>query len=428
MSEKVIIEGPGSAGEHRVAEEHRVEGRDKVTGTARYAFEHPVADAVYAYPLQSPIANGQIGSFDAATALAMPGVIAVLWGGNTPPFGGKAFELSLFNRNEVTYRGQLIGAVIADTLENARAAAAAVRVDYTRAEHDVVLRADHPGLYRPEKINPALPTDTGYGDVAAGLAAPVRAGTGARVDVTYTTPVQHNNPMEPHAAIASWDSADAVTIYDSTQGPSADRDTIATVLGLDPVRVRVISPHVGGGFGSKGTTRPHAILAAIAARAVGRPVKVALTRQQMFTLTGHRTPTIQHLEIGADADGRLTALAHDVIEHTATRTEFAEQTAALHPRHVRDAGDAHHPPAGAAERARPVVDARTGGGPGDVRARVGDGRAGGGARHGPGRAARRQRAGHRTRERGAGERAAVQLAEPRRLPARGRGPLRLGRA
>ncbi|MDX6420908.1 MAG: xanthine dehydrogenase YagR molybdenum-binding subunit [Trebonia sp.] len=311
------------AGIGTIVEGHRAEGPEKVTGAARYAFEHPVADAVYAYPLQATIASGQIGAVDAAEALAMPGVFAVLWGGNTQPFGGKDFELSLFNRSEVTYRGQLVGAVIADTLENARAAAAVVHVDYAPAEHDVVLRADHPGLYRPGKINPALPTDTGYGDVAAGL-----AGAAARVDVTYTTPVQHNNPMEPHAAIASWDSAGAVTIYDSTQGPSADRDTIAAVLELDPGRVRIVSPHVGGGFGSKGTTRPHAILAAIAARAVDRPVKVALTRQQMFTLTGHRTPTIQHLELGADADGRLTAVAHDVIEHTATRTEFAEQTAA----------------------------------------------------------------------------------------------------
>jgi xanthine dehydrogenase YagR molybdenum-binding subunit len=322
MNEAVII------GVHGPIEGHRVEGRDKVTGAARYAFEHPVADAVYAYPLQAPIASGRIGALDAAEALAMPGVIAVLWGGNTQPFGGKDFELSLFNRIDVTYRGQLIGAVIADTQENARAAADAVRVDYAQADHQVVLCADHPGLYRPEKINPALPTDTGYGDVAAGLAGPVLANTGARVDVTYTTPVQHNNPMEPHAAIASWDSAGALIIYDSTQGPAADRDTIAAVLGLDPGRVRVVSPHVGGGFGSKGTTRPHAILAAIAARAVGRPVKVALTRQQMFTLTGHRTPTIQHVELGADADGRLTAVAHDVIEHTAARTEFAEQTAA----------------------------------------------------------------------------------------------------
>lgn len=305
----------------RSAPGHRAEGVEKVTGAARYAYEHPVPDAAYAYPVQAPIASGIIGALDAAEALAMPGVIAVLWGGNTSTSGG-SFELSLFNRSEVTYRGQLVGAVVADTLENARAAAAAVRVDYTPAEHDVVLRKDHPGLYRPEKVNPALPTDFGYGDVAAGL-----AGAAARVAVTYTTPVQHNNPMEPHAAVASWDDSGALTLYDSTQGPTADRDTIAGVLGLDPERVRVVSPHVGGGFGAKGTTRPHAILAALAARAVGRPVKVALTRQQMFTLTGHRTPTIQHLELGAAADGRLTAVAHDVIEHTATRTEFAEQTA-----------------------------------------------------------------------------------------------------
>ena len=312
-----------STGIGTIANGHRVEGAEKVTGAARYAFEHPVPDAAYAYPVQAPIASGMIGAVDAAGALAMPGVIAVLGGHNTQPFDGKNFELSLFNRTEVTYRGQLVAVVIADTLENAREAAAAVRVDYAPGEHDVVLRADHPGLYRPEKINPGLPTDTGYGDVAAGLAA-----AAVRVAATYTTPVQHNNPMEPHAAIASWDSGGVLTVYDSTQGPTADRDTIADVLEVDPERVRVVSPHVGGGFGSKGTTRPHAVLAAIAARAVGRPVKVALTRQQMFTLTGHRTPTIQHLELGAAADGQLTALAHDVIEHTATRTEFAEQTAA----------------------------------------------------------------------------------------------------
>jgi xanthine dehydrogenase YagR molybdenum-binding subunit len=310
----------GSTG---MIEGHRAEGRDKVTGAARYAYEHPVPDPVYAYPVQAPVASGRIGAVDTAEALAMPGVITVLWGGNTNSFGGEDFELALFNRSEVTYRGQLVGMVIADTLENARAAADAVRVAYAPDEHDVALRADHPGLYRPETINPALPTDTGYGDVAAGL-----ADAAVRVAATYTTPVQHNNPMEPHAAIASWDSAGMLTVYDSTQGPSADRDTIAAVLGLDPGRVRVVSPHVGGGFGSKGTTRPPAIMAAIAARAVGRPVKLALTRQQMFTLTGHRTPTIQHVELGAAADGRLTAVTHDVIEHTATRTEFAEQTAA----------------------------------------------------------------------------------------------------
>jgi xanthine dehydrogenase YagR molybdenum-binding subunit len=301
----------------------RVEAPEKVTGTAKYAFEYPVPGAVYGYPVLAAIASGRLRAFDATGALAMPGVLAVLGGVTTRPFGTENFELALFTSDQITYRGQLVGVVVADTLENARAAAAAVRVGYEPEPHDAVLRADHPRLYRPEKINPALPTDTGYGDVAAGLTAAT-----ARVDVTYTTPVQHNNPMEPHAAIAAWDDAGALTIWDSTQGPSADRDTIAATLGLPPEQVRVISPHVGGGFGSKGTTRPHAILAALAAREVGRPVKVALTRQQMFTLTGHRTPTIQRLELGAAADGKLTAVAHDVIEHTAVRTEFAEQTAA----------------------------------------------------------------------------------------------------
>jgi xanthine dehydrogenase YagR molybdenum-binding subunit len=302
----------------------RVEGPDKVTGRARYAAEYHVDDLAYGYPVQSAIASGRITGVDTTEALAVPGVIAVLGGAGPVELGDTGnFELAPFQGSDIVYRGQLVALVVAETAETAREAAGMVRVGYEAAAHDVTLRADHPGLYRPEKINPALPTDTGYGDVAAGLAA-----AAARVSVTYTTPVQHNNPMEPHAAIASWDAGGGLTVWDSTQGPSADRDTIAAVLGLDPVEVRVISPHVGGGFGSKGTTRPHAILAALAARAARRPVKVALTRQQMFTLTGHRTPTIQHLELGADADGTLTAVAHDVTEHTAMRTEFAEQTAA----------------------------------------------------------------------------------------------------
>jgi xanthine dehydrogenase YagR molybdenum-binding subunit len=168
----------------------RVEAPEKVTGTAKYAFEYPVPDAVYGYPVLAAIASGRLRAFDAAGALAMPGVLAVLGGVTTRPFGTKNFELALFTSDQITYRGQLVGVVVADTLENARAAAAAVRVGYEPEPHDAVLRADHPRLYRPEKINPALPTDTGYGDVAAGLAAPVLAGTGARVDVTYTTPAK----------------------------------------------------------------------------------------------------------------------------------------------------------------------------------------------------------------------------------------------
>jgi xanthine dehydrogenase YagR molybdenum-binding subunit len=304
---------------------NRVEAFDKVTGRARYAYEQrAAAAAAYAYPVQSVTASGFVRTVDFGGVRAMPGVLAVLSCTDPPELGSvQDPELALFATREISYRGQLVAAVVADTLENARAAAAAVLVTVDRHQHNVRLRTDDPGLYTPEKVNPGLPAVTSYGDVEAGL-----AGAAARVDVTYTTPVQHNNPMEPHAALAAWDARGWLTVYDSTQGPSADRDTIARVLGLPPERVRVISPHVGGGFGSKGTTRPHAILAAVAARAAGRPVKVALTRQQMFELAGYRTPTIQRVALGADADGRLVAVAHDVVEQTAIRTEFAEQTAA----------------------------------------------------------------------------------------------------
>jgi xanthine dehydrogenase YagR molybdenum-binding subunit len=301
----------------------RVEAAEKVTGRARYAAEYPVDGLAYAWPVQSPVARGKIRCVDARAALASPGVITVLSADTAAPFGlAGPYELQLFSSRTITYRGQLVAAVVADTLENAQDAAAAVHVSYDADPHAVELRAAGDGLYTPEKVNPDLPAVTCYGDVPAGL-----AGADVQVSVTYTTPVQHNNPMEPHAAIAAWDDG-RLTVWDSTQGPAADRDTIASVLGLPAHRVRVIAPHVGGGFGSKGTTRPHAILAALAAREAGRPVKVALSRQQMFTLTGHRTPTIQHLRLGATSGGRLTAVAHEVIEHTALRTEFAEQTAA----------------------------------------------------------------------------------------------------
>jgi xanthine dehydrogenase YagR molybdenum-binding subunit len=302
----------------------RVEGPEKVTGQARYAFEYPNDGVAYCYPVLSEVAAGQLAGVDDSAALAAPGVLRVLHGGEQGSFGLTGnYELAIFGTRDITYRGQLVAAVIADTLENARSAASAIRVSCQPAPHDVLLRAGHSGLYRPEKVNPSFPTDTGYGDVDAGLAT-----AAARVSVTYTTPVEHNNPMEPHAAMAAWDhGGQTLTVWNSTQGATVDRDTIASVFGLPPERVRVIAPHVGGGFGSKGTTRSHAILAALAAREVRRPVKVALTRQQMSTLTGHRTSTIQQVTLGATADGALTAVAHDVTEHTSRVIEFAEQTA-----------------------------------------------------------------------------------------------------
>jgi len=299
----------------------RVEGRDKVTGRARYAFEHTPDGVAYAHLVTATIARGRVTAIDADGARALPGVLDVLSAENAPETGTDQPELAVFQSRDVAYRGQIVAAVIAETPEAARQGAEAVHVGYEHAAHDVRLRPDHPGLYQPEKVNPSYDAATSQGDVDRAL-----GDAAVGVDVTYTTPALHNNPMEPHAAVAEWDG-DRLTVYDSTQGASAAQATIAQVLRLPADDVRVISPHVGGGFGSKGTVRPHAIVAALAARVAGRPVKVAVTRQQMFDVTGYRTPTIQRLRLGADADGRLTAVEHDVVEQSSTLVEFAEQTA-----------------------------------------------------------------------------------------------------
>ncbi|NUS09742.1 MAG: xanthine dehydrogenase family protein molybdopterin-binding subunit [Nonomuraea sp.] len=302
---------------------NRIEGRVKVTGLATYAAEYPVEGVAYCYPVQSTIARGRVTGVDAAEARGMPGVLAVLSADDPPELAEDADpELALFRSKDVVYRGQLVAAVVAESYDQARAAADAVRVAYEQRPHDVRLRTDHPGLYQPEVVNPNFPSDTEKGDVEAGL-----ADAATTIDVTYSTPALHNNPMEPHAALALWAEDGRLLVYDSTQGASPDRDTIAKTFGLPPDRVRVVSRHVGGGFGSKGTTRPSAVLAALAARAAGRPVKVALTRQQMFDLTGYRTPTIQRLRLGADESGRLTAVEHVAYEQSSRLVEFAEQTA-----------------------------------------------------------------------------------------------------
>jgi xanthine dehydrogenase YagR molybdenum-binding subunit len=300
----------------------RVEGLEKVTGAARYAVEHHVEGVVHAALVQSTVAKGMVRAVDPAAALALPGVLAVMWHENAPRVADDDdLELAVLQRPDVAYRGQIVAVAVADSLEAAREAAALVHVDYEAASHDVELTADHPKLYKPDKVNPAFDTDTERGDVEAALAA-----AATTIDATYSTPAQHNNPMEPHATLALWRDGD-LTLYESTQGAPMARNAIAKVLGLEPERVRVIAPHVGGGFGAKGTPKPNAIVAALAARHVQRPVKLAVTRQQMFAITGYRTPTIQRLRLGADSERRLTAISHEVFEQSSTLREFAEQTA-----------------------------------------------------------------------------------------------------
>jgi xanthine dehydrogenase YagR molybdenum-binding subunit len=299
----------------------RVDGREKVTGEARYAFEQPIEGVAYAAAVTATIAAGEIDAIDPAKALALPGVLAVISHDNAPQLGETDDgELLLFQSDTVHYRGQIVAAVVAETLEAAREGADAVRIDYAPREHDVELRLGHPRFYKPDKVNPSFPTDTAQGDAEAALEQ-----ADVVVDETYATQPIHNNPMEPHASLALWEDG-SLLLYDSIQGTWRARATLAEVFDLPPEQVRVVSQHVGGGFGCKGTPRPQAVLAAIAAKVVERPVKVALTRQQMFATVGYRTPTIQRVRLGATRDGQLTAIAHDAFEQTSTVREFAEQT------------------------------------------------------------------------------------------------------
>jgi xanthine dehydrogenase YagR molybdenum-binding subunit len=311
----------------------RVDGPDKVRGTARYAFEQPVDNPAYLYPVQATIAAGRITGIDTTDAEAEPGVLAVLTHENAPKLAwADDPEIAVLHTDQIQFRGQVVGAVVAETSEVARHAAGLVRVEYEQRAHDVVLRPGHPGLHKPlnaaffgnggGELQPGSPADSGLGDVEAGLAA-----ASVTVDRTYTTPTIHHNPMEPHTAVTVW-TEDGLTIYTGSMGASLTAMLLGRALGLEPAQLHVISPHVGGAFGAKAYPHAYAVLAALAAQVLpGRPVRFALTRQQMFSLVGYRTPTIHRVRLGADAEGRLTAIAHDAIEQTSTGKEYAEQIA-----------------------------------------------------------------------------------------------------
>ncbi|WP_127783150.1 xanthine dehydrogenase family protein molybdopterin-binding subunit [Rhodococcus sp. X156] len=301
----------------------RVDGVAKVTGSATYAYEHPVEHPVHLHPLHSTIARGRITAVDTSQAEALPGVLTVLTHLNAPRLADTSdAELAVLQTADIAYRGQLVGAVIAETPEVARHAASLVHLTYHQQPHDTVLHADRDDFYTPESVNGGFETDTDSGDVESALRE-----AAVTVDATYSTPTEHNNPMEPHTTVALW-NGQVLTLFDSTQGVHTVRTTLAPILGLDPEQLRVVALNVGGGFGSKGMPHPHNVLAAMGAQVTpGRAVKMALTRQEMFTVVGYRTPTIQRVRYGADADGHLTAIVHEVLEQSSTVKEFAEQTA-----------------------------------------------------------------------------------------------------
>ncbi|WP_072806889.1 xanthine dehydrogenase family protein molybdopterin-binding subunit [Rhodococcoides yunnanense] len=299
----------------------RTESVAKVTGTARYAVEQRTdGAAVYCAYVPATIPKGRVVRVDTSGGEE---VLAILWHGNAEKLGDiEDGELAVLQSDRVAYRGQIIAAVVATTLEAARDAADTIRVTYSDEESpDNTLSAEHPSLFAPESVNAGFPTDVTVGDPDSTLSSAAHV-----VDRWYSTSPMHNSPMEPHATTAEWSNG-ALTVWDSTQAPSGVRDDLATLFELDPSNVRVVAENIGGGFGAKGSTRPNAVLAAMAARASGRTVKLALPRQALFDVVGYRTPTINHVQLGADTRGKLTAIAHDTFQQTSHVFEFCEQTA-----------------------------------------------------------------------------------------------------
>jgi xanthine dehydrogenase YagR molybdenum-binding subunit len=309
----------------------RRDGVAKVTGQAKYAYEYQTSlRAAFGFIVEASIARGRILELDTTLAERVPGVRLVMTHLNAPKqaaFGPPAAA----NRNararpvlvdvEVLYFGQPIGLVVADTFEQARVAAALVQASYDRQQAALTLEDNIDHAYRPERVGPGFAPDTAVGDFESAFAAAPMT-----VDATYDNAYQNHNPLEPHAALAQWDG-DTLTAYVSQQNLATAQAALAATLQIAPEKVHLVSRYIGGGFGSKLPINTEIVLASLAARMLGHPVKVALTRQQMFSNTGHRPACRQRIRLGADRNGRLTAIAHEVWGQTARFEEFAEQTA-----------------------------------------------------------------------------------------------------
>jgi xanthine dehydrogenase YagR molybdenum-binding subunit len=302
----------------------RIDGPAKVTGAARYAADAVELAPLYAVIVQSTIARGRIRAIDESAARTVPGVVEVLTYRNAPRVPVFEFswetpyceQLAPLQDDQIHYDGQHVAVVLGASFEAAREGAALLRIDYDAmtARWQV---ADDPALE-------AIPSFFGM-DAQPRRGGPERAyeTSAVSVDVTYRTPPENHNPLEPSATIARWDG-DELVVHDATQWVVGTRGSLAAAFKLDQTKVRVISPFVGGGFGCKGFFWPHPLLAAMAARVTGRAVKLVLTREQMFTSCGHRSETEQRVRLGASREGTLQAVLHDVVTASSRVGTFLE--------------------------------------------------------------------------------------------------------
>ncbi|MFC3500235.1 xanthine dehydrogenase family protein molybdopterin-binding subunit [Micromonospora krabiensis] len=312
---------------------NRVDGRPKVRGEARYSAEVPVPGLTHAVLVNAKVANARITAIDTSEAERAAGVLAVLTHRNLgrvatvprmlPSLAGLAAPGQTFfpmQDETVHYGGQPVAIVVADTIERADHAGTLIRFEYETSPATTLLDQARDQAYVPERIfGGLLPGHTARGDVAKALGE-----ADVSVTATFRFSANHHNPLEPSASTAVWEAPDRLTVYDSTQGPNAVQLTLAELLGLPPISIRVVSHAVGGSFGSKAMVWHHPALAALAARHVGRPVRLVLTREQMFTSCGHREEQEQQITLGARADGRITALRHDKLSLTSPFDDWAE--------------------------------------------------------------------------------------------------------
>ncbi|MFD2288245.1 molybdopterin-dependent oxidoreductase [Pedobacter petrophilus] len=296
----------------------RIDGIMKITGKASYATDYPAKNMAYAVLFKSTIAAGKITRINTAEAEKLPGVIKIITHENAPKLNVKGGLRggALLQGPEITFHGQHIGMVVAETFEQATAAAHLVQVKY---QQDQAEKIDFEKLAK----NPEMPKGKELADLVRGAGKAALVNAEVKIEQEYETPIEHHHPMEPHATVAVWEGENLI-LYNGSQIINGAQTAAAATLNLKPEQVRIISPYIGGGFGSKGGQWANLVLTAVAAKMTSRPVKLALTRQQMFNSVGLRQRNIQKISLGATKDGILTTLAHEIISHTAVDSEYIE--------------------------------------------------------------------------------------------------------
>jgi xanthine dehydrogenase YagR molybdenum-binding subunit len=308
----------------------RFDGRLKVTGAARYTADIPFADATHAAIVSSTIANGRTASIETSVAEKAPGVLAVFTHRTMPrmkptpkpwshlhPHGQSYLPLQ---DERIHYAGQPIALVVAATLDQATHAGTLIGIEY---------EAQRPVVFGPQAAKDSVdppqflwPVASSVGDADKAIAA-----AAVRIKRTYTTSDRHHNQMEPHATTAIWDAYGTLTLYETTQHIFGAKELVSIVLGIPPEKINVVSHFLGGGFGGKGYVWPHTVLAALAAKVLNRPVRLQLTRAQMYSMVGHQPATIQTIALGASEDGKLTGIRHDSISPTPVFDTYIEYAA-----------------------------------------------------------------------------------------------------